>query len=423
MRAFDRAVGRASTASATASTDAKAPPLPLRRAGQLASASPRPSRRTTCSASCSRCSRVTLSKDARARAVQLPAWNEALGLPRPWDQQWSLRMQQVLAYETDLLEYDDIFDGSAVIEAKIAELRRRRAQAEIDARRRRMGGAFAAVETGYMKGRLVASHAERAAPDRVRRARSWSASTASPTTEPIPLLGGDGAILKRRPGGRGASGRRRCRRWRAERDAGRGRRGARRAARRGRRRTSNMMAADDRAAPGPACTTGEWAGALREVFGEYRAPTGVAAPSASAGRRRAGGGRASRRATGDELGRPPAAPGRQARPRRPLQRRRADRRARPATPAWRSSTRASGSRPSRSPQSARRRGRRRGRPVDPVRLAPRARARGAAPACASAGLSTCRWWSAASSPRPTPGAARRRRRRGLHARRTTTPPW
>ena len=110
---------------------------------------------------------VTLSKNARARAVQLPAWNEALGLPRPWDQQWSLRLQQVLAFESDLLEYDDIFDGSHVIEAKVAELVAG-ARAEID-RVQAMGGAIAAVESGYMKQALVSAHAARRGPDRVRR--------------------------------------------------------------------------------------------------------------------------------------------------------------------------------------------------------------------------------------------------------------
>src|SRR5215212_5181772 len=104
---------------------------------------------------------VTLAKDARARAVQLPAWNEALGLPRPWDQQWSLRMQQVLAYESDLLEYDDIFDGSRVIEAKVADLVAG-AREEID-RVLAMGGAIAAVESGYLKQALVSSHAARRA--------------------------------------------------------------------------------------------------------------------------------------------------------------------------------------------------------------------------------------------------------------------
>ncbi|MGI8524421.1 MAG: methylmalonyl-CoA mutase family protein, partial [Nocardioides sp.] len=104
---------------------------------------------------------VTLSKNARARAVQLPAWNEALGLPRPWDQQWSLRLQQVLAYESDLLEYDDIFEGSHVIEAKVAELVEA-ARAEMD-RVQAMGGAIAAVESGYMKQELVSAHAARRA--------------------------------------------------------------------------------------------------------------------------------------------------------------------------------------------------------------------------------------------------------------------
>src|SRR5690349_23285157 len=127
---------------------------------------------------------VTLSKNARARAVQLPAWNEALGLPRPWDQQWSLRLQQVLAFESDLLEYDDIFAGSHVIEAKVAELVEG-ARAEMD-RVQAMGGAIAAVETGYMKEQLVASHAE-------RRARIESGEeqvvgvNVFETTEPSPL--------------------------------------------------------------------------------------------------------------------------------------------------------------------------------------------------------------------------------------------
>src|SRR4249920_1114583 len=127
---------------------------------------------------------VTLSRDARARAVQLPAWNEALGLPRPWDQQWSLRIQQVLAYESDLLEYDDIFDGSKVIEAKVAELVES-ARAEMD-RVQALGGAISAVESGYMKEQLVSSHA-------ARRARIESGEemvvvvNVSETTEPSPL--------------------------------------------------------------------------------------------------------------------------------------------------------------------------------------------------------------------------------------------
>ena len=119
---------------------------------------------------------VTLSKDARARAVQLPAWNEALGLPRPWDQQWSLRLQQVLAFESDLLEYDDIFDGSHVVAAKVAELVEG-ARAEMD-RVQALGGAIAAVESGYMKEQLVSSHAERRAGSS-RATRRSSASTSS----------------------------------------------------------------------------------------------------------------------------------------------------------------------------------------------------------------------------------------------------
>ena len=123
---------------------------------------------------------VTLSKDARARAVQLPAWNEALGLPRPWDQQWSLRLQQVLAFESDLLEYDDIFDGSHVVEAKVAELVEG-ASAEMD-RVQAMGGAIAAVESGYMKQALVSSHAaRRAGSSPARRRSSASTSTRRPS--------------------------------------------------------------------------------------------------------------------------------------------------------------------------------------------------------------------------------------------------
>ena len=136
---------------------------------------------------------VTMSKDARARAVQLPAWNEALGLPRPWDQQWSLRMQQVLAFESDLLEYDDLFEGSVVVEAKVAEIKAG-ARAEID-RILEMGGAVAAVESGYLKSALVSSLA-------LRRRRIESGEDVVvgvnkyTETEPNPLLGAeDGGIL------------------------------------------------------------------------------------------------------------------------------------------------------------------------------------------------------------------------------------
>ena len=140
---------------------------------------------------------VTLSKNARARAVQLPAWNEALGLPRPWDQQWSLRLQQVLAFESDLLEYDDIFEGSTVIEAKVTELVEG-ARAEID-RVQAMGGAIAAVESGYMKQALVSAHA-------ARRGRIESGEekivgvNIYETTEPSPLTADlDGAIMAADP--------------------------------------------------------------------------------------------------------------------------------------------------------------------------------------------------------------------------------
>jgi (2R)-ethylmalonyl-CoA mutase len=214
---------------------------------------------------------VTLSKDARARAVQLPAWNEALGLPRPWDQQWSLRIQQVLAYESDLLEYDDLFTGSVVVEAKVAELVAA-ASAEID-RVQEMGGAVAAVESGYMKGRLVASHAE-------RRARVESGDdvvvgvNAFTSTEPSPLTADlDTAIQTVDPAVE-AEAVERLARWKESRDDD-----AARAAlaelRRAAGTTQNLVPAT-LACARAGVTTGEWSGALREVFGEYRAPTGVA---------------------------------------------------------------------------------------------------------------------------------------------------
>ncbi len=146
---------------------------------------------------------VTLSKKARARAVQLPAWNEALGLPRPWDQQWSLRLQQVLAFESDLLEYDDLFDGSPVVEAKVAELVAG-AREEID-RIQAMGGAIAAVETGYMKQALVSSHAARRARIEAGDEQIVGVNVFA-TTEPSPLTADlDAAIQARRPRGRAGS--------------------------------------------------------------------------------------------------------------------------------------------------------------------------------------------------------------------------
>ncbi|MEU7053728.1 protein meaA [Streptomyces eurythermus] len=218
---------------------------------------------------------VTLSKDARARAVQLPAWNEALGLPRPWDQQWSLRIQQVLAYESDLLEYDDIFEGSKVVEAKVDQLVAD-ALAEMD-RIQEMGGAMAAVESGYLKSQLVAAHAE-------RRARIESGEekivgvNIFEGTEPNPLTADlDTAIQTVDPAveARVVDA---LRHWRDTRyqppfnhprpckalerlkEAAKG--------------TENLMEATLECARA-GVTTGEWAAALREVFGEYRAPTGV----------------------------------------------------------------------------------------------------------------------------------------------------
>jgi (2R)-ethylmalonyl-CoA mutase len=221
---------------------------------------------------------VTLSKRARARSVQLPAWNEALGLPRPWDQQWSLRMQQVLAYETDLLDHEDIFDGSHVVEARTAELVEA-AQAELDDIVA-MGGAFEAVDE--LKGRLVSANTER-----VRRIESGEQVVVGVNrfteAEPSPL-GGAEAILTVDPAVEAATIAE-VEAWRAERDevavAAALEELARVAA-----GTGNVMPATIALAKAGG-TTGEWAGTLREVFGEYRAPTGVGA-AAGLGARGAG---------------------------------------------------------------------------------------------------------------------------------------
>lgn len=218
---------------------------------------------------------VTLSKDARARAIQLPAWNEALGLPRPWDQQWSLRMQQVLAYESDLLEHDDLFTGSVVVEAKVAELVAG-AKAEM-ARVEEMGGAVAAVESGYMKSALVASHAERR-----RRIETGEAVIVGlnrfETTEPNPLTADLDTAIQTVDADVEHHASEAVRAWRETRDADPERR-ARAAAALERLRADaatdvNLMAASLECARAE-LTTGEWAAALREQFGEYRAPTGV----------------------------------------------------------------------------------------------------------------------------------------------------
>jgi (2R)-ethylmalonyl-CoA mutase len=219
---------------------------------------------------------VTLSKDARARAIQLPAWNEALGLPRPWDQQWSLRLQQVLAYETDLLEYDDLFEGSVVVEGKVAELVAA-VQQEVD-RVQAQGGAVPAVESGYMKSALVASHAERrrrieAGEDIVVGVNKFT------TTEPNPLTSDiEGSILVVDPEVE-QHAIEAIRTWRAGRDAT-AVDDALRALRDAAKTEDNLMAATLVCAR-VGVTTGEWSGALREVFGEYRAPTGVSGAIAS----------------------------------------------------------------------------------------------------------------------------------------------
>jgi (2R)-ethylmalonyl-CoA mutase len=246
---------------------------------------------------------VTLSKSARARAVQLPAWNEALGLPRPWDQQWSLRIQQVLAFESDLLEYGDIFDGSPVIEAKVKAIVDG-AREEIE-RVQAMGGAVAAVESGYMKSALVASHAARrqrieAGQDVVVGVNKFTSTEPNPLTADLrtAIQTVDPAVEQRAIEA--------VRAWRAERDA----------TPEGRARTESALArlAADAAAGGslmPATlecaragvTTGEWAGALRDVFGEYRAPTGVSGSvGTSAGNPEIAAVRDAVRRTGEELG-------------------------------------------------------------------------------------------------------------------------
>ena len=241
---------------------------------------------------------VTLSKDARARAVQLPAWNEALGLPRPWDQQWSLRLQQVLAFESDLLEYDDIFTGSHVVEAKVAELIAS-ATAEID-RVQALGGAIAAVESGYMKSALVSAHAARRA--RIENGEEIIVGVNRyETTEPSPLTADlDGAIMAADPLAE-QSALDSVSRWKAERDDARVEAALKRLADEAKTDT-NLMAATLEAARAGA-TTGEWAGVLREVFGEFRAPTGV---SGAVGVAEAGAEltdvRTRVKATGEELG-------------------------------------------------------------------------------------------------------------------------
>ena len=213
---------------------------------------------------------VTLSKDARARAVQLPAWNEALGLPRPWDQQWSLRLQQVLAFESDLLEYDDIFAGSHVVEAKVAELVAG-AKAEID-RVQAMGGAIAAVDAGYMKSELVSAHAARRA--RIEAGEEIIVGVNRfETTEQSPLTADlDAAIMVADPEAERAA-LASLEAWKAQRNQDEVDTALARLAEDA-KSGDNLMTAT-LAAVRAGATTGEWSATLREVFGEFRAPTGV----------------------------------------------------------------------------------------------------------------------------------------------------
>jgi (2R)-ethylmalonyl-CoA mutase len=212
---------------------------------------------------------VTLSKNARARAVQLPAWNEALGLPRPWDQQWSLRMQQILAYETDLLDYGDIFDGSGEIARKVDDLKRQ-AREEL-ARIEAMGGAVAAVDTGYLKQQLVESNTARL--EAIERGEQIVVGVNKYLeSETSPLAGTADSILTVSDDAE-RSQIDRLKAWRASRDnaaVAEALNELKRAA----RGTGNIMPASITCAKA-GVTTGEWGWALREAFGEYRAPTGV----------------------------------------------------------------------------------------------------------------------------------------------------
>jgi (2R)-ethylmalonyl-CoA mutase len=210
---------------------------------------------------------VTLSKNARARAVQLPAWNEALGLPRPWDQQWSLRMQQIMAYETDLLEFGDLFEGNPAVTAKVEALKDG-ARSELETLDS-MGGAIAAID--YMKGRLVDSNAARinrieAEETIVVGVNRWQQG------EPSPLTAGDGGIMVVDPATE-QDQIDRLNAWRAERDEGAVQL-ALGALRDAAKAGENIMPASIAAAKVGA-TTGEWAGIMRKVHGEYRGPTGV----------------------------------------------------------------------------------------------------------------------------------------------------
>ncbi len=218
---------------------------------------------------------VTLSKKARARAVQLPAWNEAMGLPRPWDQQWSLRMQQILAYETDLLEYGDIFDGSKEIDKKVADLTREAKQelAQIDA----LGGAVAAVESGYMKQQLVDSNSRRlqaieSGEHIVVGVNKFTETESSPLSGGESILTVDANIEQEQV--------EKLKAWRGRRDQ-KAVTSTLRELEAAARENRNIMPASIACAKA-GVTTGEWGALFRDIFGEYRAPTGVGRSSRAA---------------------------------------------------------------------------------------------------------------------------------------------
>jgi len=217
---------------------------------------------------------VTLGRNARARAIQLPAWNEALGLPRPWDQQWSLRIQQILAFETDLLEYPDVFEGSKVVESLVAEL----VEGARDEMRivEQQGGAVEAV--AYMKARLVESHRERIARIEREEIRVVGQNCFTETEDSPLTAGADGGILTPDPEVE-RERREALEEWKAERDSGAVERALADLADAARNESANIMPATIAAAKAGA-TTGEWAGTLRDVFGDYRAPTGVSGAAA-----------------------------------------------------------------------------------------------------------------------------------------------
>jgi (2R)-ethylmalonyl-CoA mutase len=243
---------------------------------------------------------VTLSKRARARAIQLPAWNEALGLPRPWDQQWALRMQQILALETDLLEYGDILDGSPIIDAKVKGL----VEGALEEMQRVVdeGGMVQAIETGYVKRRLVASHTDRMRAIESGDLKIIGVNAFTETAESPLTSGGDSGIMKVDPAAERAQIERlqafRSSRNDAEVEAALS--NLKDAAGNG----DNIMPASIRCAHA-GVTTGEWAGLLRTIFGEYRAPTGIDISAQNPGKPETVASLRQRtRETGEALGRP-----------------------------------------------------------------------------------------------------------------------